>query len=322
MREFAFELAVCSKLEAERSAIVSRQLGGGVHRPGGRILDVITVEPGPAFARRAAITAETIPAAAIEAEVGPGQFRAATRVIDGPPERARQIAEQAAEIGFFETERRGGQLYVRQVTRYPSAWFGKLVGIENKPDLDRPGALETQLRTDVSLGLLDNVVLATASHVTGAHLNRIPDPVGVWQVAPDTEPALIEVVREPAQLPTESGGVELLGRHPGQAEIEIVSSNEKSRARRRIGERAYGKGWRTYDLPDCAQLVPTEAGCPDCNWAGEVINPSVVCGPDCPGYSSTDAPTIDLEALRDRRSPWSRDPQGFASQQAGLDRFR
>jgi hypothetical protein len=321
VREFPFELAVCARLEATHSTIVARQLGGGVHRPGGRILDVVSVEPGSAFEERAAITSGAIPAAAIEADVGPGRYRPATDAIAGPPERAREIAERAAEVGFFELERHRGTTHVRQVRRYPKDWFGSILGIENKPDLDRPGALETQLRTDVSLGLLDRVVLATATHVTGAHLNRIPEPVGVWEVTPTPGETDIEVIREPESLSAADAGVELLDRTPGRVDVEVVTADAKARARRRIAERAYGKGWRTYDVPACTRLTPTDAGCPDCEWAGRVVDPAVACGPDCPGYDRSDSQTVNLDEERARRSPWVADPVGFARRQAGLDRF-
>jgi hypothetical protein len=322
VREYAFELSLCAGQEARRSAIVARQLGGGVSEPGGRILDVVFVEPGATFEKRASITAETIPWGAIEADVGPGRFRPVTEVIDGPRERARRIAERAAEIGFFELERRGRRRYVRQVTRYPEEWFGELIGIENKPDLDRPGALETQLRTDVSLGVVDRAVLATASHVTGAHLNRIPEPVGVWQVKPSQTGGDIEVVREPEQLPTDEPGVELLDRTPGRADVRIVDADAKARARRRIAERAYGKGWRPTELPACGQLSPTEAGCPYCEWAGRIVEPARECGAECPGYDPVESVAVDLEKKRDRRSPWVGNPAGCARRQVGLDRFR
>jgi hypothetical protein len=156
--------------------------------------------------------------------------------------------------------------------------------------------------------------------VTGAHLNRLPDEVGVWQVEPGDERTTIEVIREPSLLATDEPGVELLDRHPGRVDIDIATDLQRSR--RRIAERAYGKGWRTYDLPACEELSLSSVGCPNCAWAGQVIDPGTACGTDCPGYTPGKPLPVDLAAERARRSPWRRDPDGPASRQVGLDRFR
>ncbi|MFB6074090.1 MAG: DUF5787 family protein [Haloarculaceae archaeon] len=314
MREFAFELALCAHLEDE-DRLVARQLGAAVH--GRRIVDVLCLEPGPEFDNRAAITPSAIPAAAVESDVGPGRARYWKPAFDCHPERARRAVERAVEVGFFERERRGGRTYVRQVARYPD-WIGRLVAVENKPDLGRPGDLERQLRTDVSLALADAVVLATASHVTGAHLNRIPDAVGVWRFDPDTGER--EVIRESEQLPVAEPGIELLERHAGRTDVRVVSAAEKARARRRLAERAYGKGWRTCDLPACARCVP-EDGVPHCEWKGRAVRASEECGPDCAGHEPADPPAVDRAALRDEHTSWDPDPPGRKRRQAGLDRF-
>lgn len=326
MREFGFELSLCARLEADREAIVARQLGGGVADPGGRILDVVLVDPGPAFEERAAITAERIPMAAIESAVGTGRFRPVREAFDRLELRRDHvdaIVDRAVEIGFFERRRRSGRDELRQTARSPSSWFGDLVAIENKPDLGSPGALETQLRTDVSLGLVDRVVLATESYVTRAHLNRIPDAVGVWRF--DPESGSIDEIREPNALSSDAPGVELLDRRPGRADIKIVDATEKARARRRLAERAYGKGWRTYDFPDCAAVSSTErhgsGGLPYCAWKGRLVDPGSECGEECSGYDPEPAPEVDLEAERSRRSPWVAEPEGRVRRQAGLDRF-
>ncbi|MFW5973890.1 MAG: DUF5787 family protein, partial [Natrialbaceae archaeon] len=232
MREFAFELALCASLEAQRPGIVGRQLGTARH--GSRVMDIVCVEPGPEFEKRRAITEVTIPPAAIESDVGLGRAAYWPAAYDGHPERGEEIREAALACGFFERERRGGRTYVRQTVRYPD-WYGELVGIENKPDLGRPGALETQLLTDVKLALLDRVVLATSSYVTGAHENRIPDPVGIWRFDPDTSER--EVVREPERLPVGETGIEILERGSARTEIETVTPQEIERQRCRVAER-------------------------------------------------------------------------------------
>jgi hypothetical protein len=317
VREFGFELSLCASLEREGGAVVSRQLGAGV--AGQRVIDTVLVEPGPQFGERTAITTETIPPAAIESDAGPGRARRQADAFECRPERARAVVDRAVDVGFLERERREGHTYVRQTARYPKDWFDRLVGIENKPDLDRPGALETQLLTDVHLAVLDAVVLATASHVTGAHLNRIPDTVGVWEFDPETGHR--EVVRERGELPTDGYGVEILDRGPARTAVGVVTPGEKARARRRLAERAYGKGWRNYDLPACARVEPGADGLPYCPWKGRVVRPATDCGPACEGHDPADPPALDREGLRDRRTPWESDPAGRQRRQSGLDRY-
>jgi hypothetical protein len=321
MREFAFELTLCAHVEAGFEGIVGRQLGASVR--GSRIVDVACVEPGPAFDARRALTPATIPDRAIESRVGAGTARYWKDAFDCPPERARAVTERAVEVGFFERERRGGREYVRQTARYPGEWFGPITGIENKPDLGRPGELETQLRTDASLGLFDRVVLATTSHVTGAHLNRIPEAVGIWRFDPGSGERA--VLREPTPLAPTEPGVELLDRAPGRTDVRVASAAEKARARRRLAERAYGKGWRTYDMPACAEAEPAEMdgarGLPCCRWKGRLVDAASECGPECAGHDPAMAPEIDTNAERERRTPWRRDPDGRQRRQAGLEHF-
>jgi hypothetical protein len=233
------------------------------------------------------------------------------------------VAERAVEVGFFERERRGGHTAVRQATRYPD-WVGELVAIENKPDLGRPGDLRDQLRLDVSLSLFDRVVLCTASHVTGAHRNRLPEEVGIWRFDPETGEC--EVIRTADSLATDEAGIELLDREAGRARVAPVAAAEKARRRRRVAERAYGKGWRP-DLPACERCRPDEdpvdpeAGLPWCAWAGERVRPATDCGAECPGNDPADPPAVDHETIRGRRTAWEHDPDGLARRQAGLERF-
>ena len=320
MYEYGFELALCARLEAETDAVVSRQLGAGVVDPGGRVIDTLLVEPGPEFDERVAITPERIPDAAIESDVGPGRARYWRDAFDCHPDRARSAVERAIDVGFFERERRSGRTYVRQTVRYPN-WYRRLIGIENKPDLERPGDLESQLRTDVSLGVLDEIILATASHVTRAHLHRLPDPVGVWRIDPETGQR--EVIREPTPLNSGGFGVELGEQHPGRTEIAVVEPAQKARRRRRMAERAYEKGWRTFEFPDCDECTAgtvADASVPYCTWKERIIDPAN-CGPDCPGYDPAEPLDVDLAAERAERSPWDPDPTGRTRRQTGLYRF-
>ena len=333
MREYGFELQLSAHLERdglpgfsdlEQGGIIGRQLGTSVAGIGSRVMDLVYVEPGPEFDARRRLSAMTIPPLAIESEVGIGRFRPLSSAIDAPPEVATHVAEAAAEAGFFELARHAGTQVVRQTARYPQ-WFGRLVGIENKPDLGTPGDLAAQLRQDVSLGVLDAVILATGSYVTRAHLNRLPEGVGVWRVDLDAE-SPIEVVREPSLLGADEPGFEILAEHPGRFEVEPVGPDAKARQRRRIAERAYGKGWRTFDLPACARVEPAEVagttGLPGCTWKDRVVDPAAECGPDCGGHEPASPPATDLTAERARRTAWLQDPPGAARRQADLGHFR
>jgi hypothetical protein len=317
--EFAFELALCARLEATTDWLPARQLGGGVAARGRRVVDVCAVVPGPSFADRAAIAAGAIPPPVLEGSVGVGEAVPAAVGLDCPPERRAAVVERAVDLGVLERERRGGRTLVRQTARYPDDWFDRLIAVENKPDLDRPGRLERQLRHDAAVGLFDAAVLATADHVTGAHLNRIPDPVGVWRVDPATGERT--VVREPAPLPVDEPAVEPVAERNDRTEVALVDPAEKARVRRRIAERAYGKGWRTYDPPPCARAATTADGRPRCAHFDRVVDPATDCGPDCPAFERADPPDLDRAALRAARTPWTADPEGGRRRQAGLDRF-
>ncbi|QKY20973.1 hypothetical protein B4589_011525 [Halolamina sp. CBA1230] len=316
--EVAFELALSAHLEAETDWLLARQLGAAVDNPGARVMDIVGVVPTPEVTDRAAITGETIPPLAVEGDVGVGEAVPVTEALNCGPERAESVAERAAELGFVERSRRGGRTYVRQTTRYPD-WVDRLVGIENKPDLGRPGDLDFQLRFDVELALFDEIWLATESYVTGAHLNRIPDPVGVWRFDPGTGER--EVVREASTLSVDEPGVELRAEEALRTDVTLVSADAKARQRRRIAERAWGKGWRPDAFPGCTQCSATDAGVPYCAFHERPVAPSMDCGAGCPGYEPGEEPEVDPEELRDEWSPWVRDPAGVARRQSGLDRF-
>ncbi|WP_435196460.1 DUF5787 family protein [Natronomonas sp. EA1] len=310
MREFPFEMRLCARLESE-GHLVSRQLGASI--AGKRVIDTLLVEPGPQFDARTRITPHSIPVRAIESDIGVGRARRPARAFDCSPQHARSVAERAAAVGFFEAERRGGQRRYRQTARYPD-WFGSLTGIENKPDLGRPGELELQLRKDVSLSLLDEIILCTESYVTGAHLNRIPDEVGVWRFDPETGDR--EVIREPAPLAPGEPGIEVLEEHPGHTEIRPVTVAEKRTARLKLAERAYGKGWRVPLACPHGEYreIHGVGGVAYCPTRDRVVHPSEACAPG-------DPPETDLDSFRAAHSQWVRDPAGVARTQSGLDRF-
>jgi hypothetical protein len=316
--EYAFELSLCAHLERTREWVLGRQLGASVADPGARIVDVCGVVPGPEFDRRAAITSETIPPRAVESDVGPGRAVDPAAAFDCAPAVARRAADRAVDVGFFEADGRDGRRVVRQAVRYPD-WIGRLIGIENKPDLDRPGDLDRQLRRDVALGLFDAVVLATESYVTGAHLNRLPDPVGVWRFV--DAGGELTVVREPTPLSPDEPGIEPLADHPLRTDVAVVPAAAKARKRRAVAERAYGRGWRPADYPACAAMRPADDGRPYCAAFDRVVDPGRTCGASCEAFEPGAEPTVDRAALRDDRTPWVADPDGVARRQTGLDRF-
>jgi hypothetical protein len=328
--EFRFELALCAALESP-NRIVARQLGAGITNPGGRIVDVCVLAPGPGFDRRAAITPHRIPDPAIEAAVGPGAAVPVADAFDLPADRAAAVVDRAVEVGYLERERRGGRPVVRATARYPDDWVGSLTAIENKPDLGTPGELEAQLRYDAALELFDAVVLATASYVTRAHLNRIPDAVGVWRFDPETSDR--EVIREPTPLNPTAPGVEIRDERPLRTDVALVDPDAKARKRRRIAERAYGKGWRP-SLPDCTHATTTPDGRPHCAQFGRLVDPGRDCGMGCDAYDPAsdhetgpmsdrdDDPTSERDRLRDERTAWVAEPDGDGPRrQSGLSRF-
>lgn len=315
--EYEFELALCARLEAERERVVARQLGGGVAAPGRRVVDVVAVTPGPGFESRARITEQTIPPAVLEGGAGVGQAVRGRDAVDAG-DRRDAVLDRAVELGVLERLRRDGSVRYRQRVRYPENWFDDLLAVENKPDLERPGDLERQLRYDASLALFDRVVLATESHVTRAHLNRIPEAVGVWRVDP-TDGVEIEVVRDPARLPVGEPGVEPVERHSGRTEVRVVDPAAKRRVRRRVAERAYGKGWRP-EPPACGHCDPTSDGRPHCVAFDRVVDPARDCV-DCPERDPADPPAVDRATLRGGRTPWVADPPGVVREQSGLGEF-
>ncbi|QAU13365.1 hypothetical protein EKH57_11925 [Halorubrum sp. BOL3-1] len=316
--EYRFELALCAALESP-DRVVARQLGAGVATPGTRIVDVCLLRPGPTFDERAAIAADRIPDPAVEAAVGPGEAVPVTDAFDLSPERVNDVVDRAVEVGYLERERRDGRPVVRATARYPDDWVEDLVAVENKPDLGTPGDLEAQLRYDVAIGLFDEVVLTTASYVTRAHLNRIPEAVGVWRFDPETGER--EVVREATPLDPVAPGVEIRDERPSRTDVALVDPDAKARKRRRVAERAYGKGWRP-DPPPCAHGEPTDDGRPRCAHFDRVVDPGRECGGGCPAFEPADPPDAEGERLRDERTAWVAAPDGGGPRrQSGLSRY-
>ena len=317
MREYAFELALCAHREPQVDGLLARQLGASCH--GTRVLDVVELAPGPRFDDRVSLCPGTIPAPVLESDVGPGTARDPREALDAHPDRLDDVVEAAVTAGYLERERRDGRPVVRATARYPDDWVGSLTAIENKPDLGTPGDLAAQLRYDAALGLFDEAILATASYVTRAHLNRIPDPVGVWRFDPETGER--EVVREPSPLDPDAPGVEIREERSLRTDVSLVGPESLARKRRRIAERAYGKGWRPAP-PGCAHATGTADGRPYCERFDRVVDPGRDCGAGCDAYDPADPPAVDRDRLRDERTAWAVEPGGDGPRrQSGLSRF-
>ncbi|MFB6186912.1 MAG: DUF5787 family protein, partial [Halobacteriaceae archaeon] len=250
MQEFGFELNLCEYLENRRQGIISRQLGASVHGGGAkRVMDIVHISPGPAFEKRISLGSTTIPPEAIKAPVSTGKWQPVSEAFDKHPEHTNRIVKQAVEAGFFEFTRKDKQPVIRQVTGYPD-WYDTLTGIENKPSLNDPGDLSLQLDKDLALQLFDEIIVATTSYVTKAHLHRLPDEIGIWRFDPET--SNLTVIREPTQLNVQEPGYDITETTPTRMDIKPVSQPKKHHKRRRIAELAFGKGWRIADLPACA----------------------------------------------------------------------
>jgi hypothetical protein len=122
--------------------------------PGRRIIDICGVVPGSSFDTRSMITDERIPERAIAGPAGVGTSVRRSDAVDASPQTTKAVIEQALAADFFTIEHHNGYEHIRQTTRYPTEWFDRIIGIENKPDLKRPGELTRQLQVDISLGLL------------------------------------------------------------------------------------------------------------------------------------------------------------------------
>jgi hypothetical protein len=317
--ESQFEISLCGIIEQDAEWILARQIGAGGSDRGKRVIDICALSPGKEFIDRARISAATIPPPLLNSPVGVATAIPESDVLGGLNEWQTDCIETGLQIGFLTREFHSGQPYIRQAVSYPDCWFSKLIGIENKPDLSTPGDLTAQLEFDVSISLFDHIILATETYVTEAHLNRIPQTVGVWRFDPESNERT--VVREPMMLDSGQAGIEITQRLNDRADIYPITADEKRRARRDIAERTYGKGWRTYDPPACQSASVTAGGQIFCDHFESLIDPSQRCGPDCPGYAEDDPPVMNPDDLRDARTPWIKNPSGVERRQSGLSEF-
>ena len=317
--EAAFEFQLCAHLEEAKDAVVARQIGASPLRVRRRILDVVCLEPGPAFETRARIGSSAIPDVLIRAEIPGSRAVPAGRCLEVDPPHREEVIEAGVSAGFIERERRGGRTFIRRTVAYPEDWFGPILAIENKPDLSRAGMLAEQLRFDLSLAVADAVIVATASTVTGAHLNRIPDAVGVWEFDPQS--GSLTVHREPRSLATDAPAMVPTGRRSDHVPVRPVTAAQKRRVRRRLAERAYGRGWRRFPLVGCVHFQLDAAAAPRCAEFATVIDPARTCGETCPHYTPAAAPADVRTQVRAARTPWVADADGFVREQSRIGEF-
>jgi len=273
----------------------------------------------PGFDRRAAITPDRIPDPAIEAAVGPGEAVPLKKAFDLPPDRAEAVAERAAEVGYLERERRDGRPIVRATARYPDDWVGSLTAIENKPDLGTPGDLAAQLRYDAALGLFDEVVLATASYVTRARISiGSPRRSASGGSIPTRASARSFGSRRPSK--PDAPGVEIREERALQTDGCGSSTPAKARKRRRIAERAYGKGWRPDPRAARTRRRLLTGARTAIGSIGSSIPGATAVRPVA--RTSLRIPRNRPGPLRDERTAWVADPTGDGPRrQSGLSRF-
>ncbi|QLC33863.1 hypothetical protein EFA46_006500 [Halarchaeum sp. CBA1220] len=256
--EFGFELRVCAwaerhwtPAEPDSRVLVARQLGTQRRR-----WDTVIVEADPEGVRtRAALgERELDPELLSLARHAPGEWTYYRDALPDPDYGWRYVREavhRASARGVLEERKRSNRIEIRRVAPYPD-WVRRIVAVENKPDLDASAArdLAAQLERDVALGLADEVWVATRADETRALVTEMPTAAGVLTFGGETEAT---VAWHPRSLDPDATGVRVTA-HGDPTEFEYVPPEEKRETRRRVAERAYGRGWRSYVetmRPDC-----------------------------------------------------------------------
>lgn len=282
--EFGFELRVCRWAErawppdgngattpGDRTAVVvARQLGTRRRR-----WDTVVVESTRADLEARAVFGER----ALDADLldvvrnAPGEwawYRDALPEPGYPWRYVRAAVHRAGDRGVVETRKRGGRVELRRKWRYPD-WVGRVVAIENKPDLTASAArrLGTQVERDVDRGLADEVwvaTLATDDDVEPVLLERLPVETGLLAV--DPAGGTVDVVWHPRSL-------------------DAAEPAPKTADRRlEIAERAYGRGWRSYVdtmRPDCRHFRLQDLDFPYCTAKESEPRPAE-CAESCPHF--------------------------------------
>lgn len=246
--EFGFELVTCRWAErawppdrdADTVPVVARQLGTQRRR-----WDTIVVEADPdGLAERAAFGDRALDSDLLHVVTNaPAEwawYRDALPHPGYPWRYVRAAIHRADDRGVVESRRSGNRIEIRRIAPYPD-WVGRIVAIENKPDLDASAAraLADQLEHDVETALADEVwvaTVATEETVEPPLLEDLPVEAGVLALAFDGEPTAT------------------VAWHP--ATLDRTSDDETTDKRLEIAERAYGSGWRSY----------VETMRPDCRW--------------------------------------------------------
>lgn len=307
-REFPFELFVCrwaerrwppdGPLDDETTVLVGRQLGTKTRRWD----TVIATAPTERLRERARFGSRQLDYDLLRVvRHAPEEWAWYRDAIPDPgfPWRyVREAIHRAADRGVVETRRAGNRLEFRRRWPFPE-WPGRIVAVENKPDLNASAAraLVDQLQRDVALGLADEVwvaTLATGDRIEPVLFEDLPVEAGILAVDPESE--TVEVLWHPRSIDVDGPGTRILDRPNGgdrdrsAATFEYVDPAWKARTRLAIAERLYERGWRSYVdsmRPDCRQfgleahdgLVPTCAvkeHCPrpaECSGSCESFEP-------------------------------------------------
>lgn len=299
--EFGYELLVCRFAELawppeepDRPVIVSRQLGTKDRR-----WDTIVVEVDPeAFDARRAFGDRTLDSDLLHIVTNAPEewayYRDALPHPGFPWRYVRAAIHRAAARDVIEKRKRNGRIEIRRIRPYPD-WIERIVAIENKPDLDASAAraLADQLDHDVERGLADEVWVATTAtgdDIEPALLEDLPVEVGILATsfdADDADPVGRDGLRSDAVTP-DRAHVEW---YPSTLSFpDDVDPSTHEHRRLVIGERAYGKGWRSYHettRPDCRHYQLRRAGdalVPHCEAKGRCPT-ETGCGSSCSLFS-------------------------------------
>jgi len=268
--EFAFELRVCAWAERHWDTVsdadawfVARQLGTQSRR-----WDTLVVECDPdGLAERGAFGEASLDSDLLYVvEHAPAEWTYYRDCLPHPgyPWRyVREAIHEAADQGVVEKRKVGNRIEIRRIAEYPD-WVERIVAIENKPDLDASAArvLADQVRTDVALGLADEVWVATQDDALFA---KMPVEAGILRFGDDDGgPASVSVEWRPRALDPSRHGTRVVDHPSGgdydqsAAEFEYVEADWKTEKRQAIAERAYARGWRSYAntmRPDCRHFT-------------------------------------------------------------------
>jgi hypothetical protein len=210
----------------------------------------------------------------------------------------RETIHRADDRGILDVRKRDNRIQIRRKWAYPD-WVERIVAVENKPDLDASAArdLRPQLEYDVALSLADEVWVATRATgeaVEPALLENVPVEAGILTLDPRSRTTSVEWY--PRSLDVDAPGTRIEERgedtkYGGTAgRFEYADPEWKGHKRLEIAERAYEKGWRTFEStmrPDCRHFQLRREGrtlLPYCA-AKECHQTSSECSGSCSEFS-------------------------------------